>query len=390
MRLAYGRPLALWLSSTSASARAFAPYHHRTPPKPFLPRLSAFRGGAQHQSYMTSTGADNQQESLDVLRVGLCQFQVTDDKAKNHATCSSYIERAAKDGAQLIVLPEIWASPYATAAFPEYAEELPDTGARDAIATKISMSPSAQVLQNAAMQHKVWLVGGSVAEKDGDQIFNTCLIFNPQGDLVAKHRKVHLFDIDVPGGITFFESDTLSAGSSVTDFDTPWCKIGLGICYDIRFAAYAMLLQQKGCKVLIFPGAFNMTTGPAALGTTATAMLLQQKGCKVLIFPGAFNMTTGPAHWELLQRGRAVDNQCFVLTASPARTEAPETPGKYPHYTAWGHSTAVSPWGDVIATTNEQEGIVMADLDLAQADQIRTSIPISNQQRTDLYKVDEA
>jgi len=261
MRLAYGRPLALWLSSTSASARAFAPYHHRTPPKPFLPRLSAFRGGAQHQSYMTSTGADNQQESLDVLRVGLCQFQVTDDKAKNHATCSSYIERAAKDGAQLIVLPEIWASPYATAAFPEYAEELPDTGARDAIATKISMSPSAQVLQNAAIQHKVWLVGGSVAEKDGDQIFNTCLIFNPQGDLVAKHRKVHLFDIDVPGGITFFESDTLSAGSSVTDFDTPWCKIGLGICYDIRFAAYAMLLQQKGCKVLIFPGAFNMTTG---------------------------------------------------------------------------------------------------------------------------------
>ena len=291
----------------------------------------------------------------ETIKVGLCQFRVTEDPQQNHKTCATFIERAVKEGSQLIVLPEIWASPYATAAFPEYAEELPSVG--DMSDTVQSSSPSAEVLKNAARKHKVWIVGGSIAEQDQGKIYNTCLVYNPEGELVAKHRKVHLFDIDVPDGITFFESDTLSPGNSVTHFDTPWCKIGLGICYDIRFAAYSMLLRQEGCKILIFPGAFNMTTGPA--------------------------------HWELLQRARAVDNQCYVLTASPARTDPPTTAsGKYPHYTAWGHSTATSPWGTVLATTNEQEDVVIVELDLSRADQVRQSIPISNQMRTDLYTID--
>ena len=98
-------------------------------------------------------------------------------------------------------------------------------------------------------------------------------------------------------------------------------------------------------------------------------------------------MTTGPAHWELLQRARALDNQCFVLTASPARTEKPEIPTLYPHYTAWGHSTAVSPWGDILATTGEKEDVVVVDLDLSRADEIRRSIPISKQMRMDLYRI---
>ena len=99
--------------------------------------------------------------------------------------------------------------------------------------------------------------------------------------------------------------------------------------------------------------------------------------------------SAGPAHWELLQRARALDNQCFVLTASQARAE--ESSGqKYPHYTAWGHSTAVSPWGDVLATTDENEDIVMADLDLAKVDSVRQSIPIIQQARSDLYKIEKA
>jgi omega-amidase len=104
-------------------------------------------------------------------------------------------------------------------------------------------------------------------------------------------------------------------------------------------------------------------------------------------------MTTGPAHWELLQRARALDNQCFVITASPARTTAsPEessSSSKYPHYTAWGHSTVVSPWGDIVATTDEKEGLVIADLDLSKVEEIRRSIPIGNQKRPDLYKLEE-
>jgi omega-amidase len=135
----------------------------------------------------------------------------------------------------------------------------------------------------------VFLVGGSIPEKsqDGKQLYNTSLVADPKGHFVAKHRKVHLFDIHVPGKIIFKESDTLTAGTSVSTFDTPLGKFGLGVCYDIRFPEYAQLLRQRGCVALVYPGAFNTTTGPA--------------------------------HWELLQRARAVDNQLFVMACSPAR-----------------------------------------------------------------------
>ena len=258
---------------------------------------------------------------------------------------------------------EIWASPYATAAFPDYAETLPEMGATD-----VSMSSSAQLLQQMAQTHKIWIVGGSLAERDGDKVYNTCFVFDPDGVVVAKHRKVHLFDIDVPGGITFTESDTLSAGNTITSFTTPWGQVGLGICYDLRFTGYAAALRQH-------------------------------HHCRILVYPGAFNLTTGPAHWELLQRARAVDTQCYVLTASQSRLpEAPTTEDnpttstttgtrKYPYYAAWGHSSVTSPWGQVVATTNETPSVVVTDLDLDLIDQTRQAIPIGVQARTDLYQV---
>jgi omega-amidase len=296
------------------------------------------------------------------MRVALCQFPVTHDKRTNEETAKKYLAIAKEKGADLAVLPEIWNSPYATAAFPEYAEVLPDIG--DSYSEKSSAS---RLLMDAAKDLNMWIVGGSVPERVVEQsddakekIYNTCLVLNPEGTVVAKHRKVHLFDINVPGGITFFESETLSPGSTVSHFSTPFGEIGLGICYDIRFAEYAMLLRQK----------YN---------------------CVVIIYPGAFNMTTGPAHWELLQKARAIDNQCYVMMASPARSEAPPEgeKSKYPHYTAWGHSTCISPWGDIVATTDEKEGIVMADLDLARLQEVRQAIPIGDQRRSDIYTLDE-
>jgi omega-amidase len=197
------------------------------------------------------------------LRVALCQFHVTHNKEENYKTVQDYLSQAAKKGANLAVLPEIWNSPYATAAFPEYAETLPNIGDSDADA-----SPSSQILMEAAKDLQMWVVGGSIPERvvqeDGqEKIYNTCLVMNPEGIVVAKHRKVHLFDIDVPGGITFFESETLSPGETVSHFSSPFGELGVGICYDIRFPEYAMLLTQKhGCKVLFYPGAFSMTTGP--------------------------------------------------------------------------------------------------------------------------------
>jgi len=295
-------------------------------------------------------------EAAKSVRVALCQFHVTPDKEENHKTAKDYLSRAKQDGAELVVLPEIWNSPYATAAFPEYAEILPNIGDSEA------ESPSSKLLIDAAKELEMWIVGGSIPERitqDGvEKIYNTCLVLNPEGEVVAKHRKVHLFDIDVPGGITFFESETLSPGETVSHFTTPFGEIGVGICYDIRFAEYAMLLRQK-------------------------------HNCVLLIYPGAFNMTTGPAHWELLQRARAVDNQCFVMMASPARSEDKAEDSKYPHYTAWGHSTIVSPWADILATIDEKEGIVVADLDLSKVGEVRQGIPIADQKRSDIYKLDE-
>ena len=315
-----------------------------------------------------------------MLKVALCQFHVTPDKETNEETAKKYLHRAKEKGATLAVLPEIWNSPYATSAFPEYAETLPsigdgleNNGGGGGDSCSEWSSSASLLLMQLAMELGMWIVGGSVPERvsttnaegsEEEKIYNTCLVLNPDGVVVAKHRKVHLFDIDVPGGITFFESETLTAGSTVSHFSTPYGEIGVGICYDIRFAEYAMLLRQK-------------------------------HDCLVLIYPGAFNMTTGPAHWELLQQARAIDNQCFVVTASPARSEEASGDGdetkkaKYPHYTAWGHSTVVSPWGDIVATTDEKEGIVIADLDLGRLVEVRSGIPIANQRRTDMYSLDD-
>lgn len=292
-------------------------------------------------------------------RVALLQFSVTDSKEKNHETAATFIGRAAESGAQLSVLPEIWNSPYATAAFRNYAEKVPKVGEQPSS----DDSPSVSLLVHLAKKYSMYIVGGSIPEIcHDDKIYNTCVCVDPSGTIVAKHRKVHLFDIDVPGGIRFKESDTLSPGNHLTYFNAgePLGNVGVGICYDIRFPEYALLLCKK-------------------------------HNCNVLIYPGAFNLTTGPAHWELLQRGRAIDNQCFILTASPARTEPPsdDKESKYPHYTAWGHSTAVSPWGEVIATCDENENIVTADLDMKLVSQMRQGIPTLQQKREDLYNINE-
>ena len=291
-------------------------------------------------------------------RVALLQFVVTDSKELNLKKASEFIAKAAEGGAQLLVLPEIWNSPYATTAFGSYAEKVPDVGEHSSSDVE---SPSISLLIEKAKQYSIYIIGGSIPEvcEDGN-IYNTCICVDTSGTIVAKHRKVHLFDIDVPGGITFKESDTLSPGNVMTSFSAgDFGPVGVGICYDIRFPEYAMLLTQK-------------------------------YKCNLLIYPGAFNMTTGPAHWELLQRARAVDNQCFVLTASPARTDPPAEEGEYKHYTAWGHSTVINPWGEVIGTCGHDEDIVVVDLDINEVSKMREGIPTFSQKRHDMYKLSDA
>ncbi|XP_030647276.1 omega-amidase NIT2 [Chanos chanos] len=273
-------------------------------------------------------------QAMSKFRLAVVQLHVSKVKADNLSRACRLVKEAAGQGAKVVILPECFNSPYGTGFFAEYAEKIP--------------GESSQALSEAAKESGIYLVGGSIPEEDQGKLYNTCSVFGPDGHLLAKHRKIHLFDIDVPGKIRFQESETLSPGSNFTMFETPFCKVGVGICYDIRFAELAQIYAQKGCQLLVYPGAFNMTTGPA--------------------------------HWELLQRGRAVDNQVFVATASPARDESAS-------YVAWGHSSVVNPWGEVITKAGPEEAVIYADIDLQYLSDVRQQIPITVQRRTDLYTV---
>ena len=228
------------------------------------------------------------------MKLGLCQMPVTASKAENGAAMRRYVRDAAAAGCDLVALPEMWCCPYSNAAFAEYAE--PQGG----------------------------------------------------GTQQAKHRKVHLFDIDVACGQRFFESDTLSPGQQYTLVDTPFGKLGVAICFDVRFAELFRILALEGARLIVVPAAFNMTTGPA--------------------------------HWELLFRARALDNQCFVAGCAPARDE---TAG----YVSYAHSLVCDPWGRVQAQAEAAPQLLICDIDLTETDAVRAQIPVLRARRTDLYQL---
>ncbi|KAI3889334.1 hypothetical protein MKX03_004749 [Papaver bracteatum] len=273
------------------------------------------------------------------FKIALCQLSVTEDKERNIAHARKAIQEAAEKGAELVLLPEIWNSPYSNDSFPVYAEDI-DAGG--------DASPSTAMLSEVARTLKITIVGGSIPERCGDRLYNACCVYGKDGILKAKHRKIHLFDIDIPGKITFMESKTLTPGETPTIVDTDVGRIGIGICYDIRFQELATIYASRGAHLLCYPGAFNMTTGPL--------------------------------HWELLQRARAVDNQLYVATCSPARDASAG-------YTAWGHSTLVGPFGEVLATTEHDEAIVISEIDYSLLDLRRTNLPLEKQRRGDLYQL---
>ncbi|KAL4780598.1 carbon-nitrogen hydrolase [Aspergillus varians] len=277
------------------------------------------------------------------LKIALVQLASGADKAVNLAHARTKVLEAAKAGASLIVLPECFNSPYGTQFFPKYAETLlPSPPTKE-------QSPSYHALSAIAVEAKAYLVGGSIPELEttSKKYYNTSLVFSPSGALIGTHRKTHLFDIDIPGKITFKESEVLSPGNQLTIVDLPdYGKIGLAICYDIRFPEASMIAARKGAFALIYPAAFNLTTGPL--------------------------------HWQLLARARAVDNQAYVALCSPARDMSGP-------YHAYGHSLVADPSAKVLTEAEESESIVYADLDNETIQNSRKGIPISTQRRFDLY-----
>lgn len=284
------------------------------------------------------------------MKLALIQIAAQTEKEASLQLAESYIRKAAAEGADLAVLPEMFCCPYSTENFPVYAES--ENGM---CRTRMAA---------AARENRVFLVAGSMPELDSDgRVYNTSYVFDREGKQIARHRKVHLFDINVEGGQYFRESDTLSAGDQITTFEIETTEFensgkssascssplrcGLMICYDIRFPEFAMKMAQKGASLIIVPAAFNMTTGPA--------------------------------HWELLFRARALDDQVFMAGCSQARNA--EAGG----YISYGHSIVVSPWGEVLAQMDEREGMIIQEIDLSVPDRIREQLPVLKQRRTDLY-----
>lgn len=274
---------------------------------------------------------------MNKIKVAMLQSHVFAEKEENLKALRRKLEELVPEKPDLVTLPEMFDCPYQNSCFPVYAE--PEGG------------PVWQALSAMAKESGIYLSAGSVPEKDeAGHIYNTAYVFDRQGRQIARHRKMHLFDIEVEGGQSFKESDTLTAGDQVTVFDTEFGKMGLCICFDFRFPELARLMVLEGAEIIVVPAAFNMTTGPA--------------------------------HWEILFRTRAMDNQVFTLGTAPARDASSG-------YTSWGHTIAVSPWGDILGQLKEKEGCMIQILDLDRVRKVRQEIPLLKNRRTDIYLLEK-
>lgn len=257
------------------------------------------------------------------MKIAAVQMVSGPEVGPNLAAAARRVAEAAAAGARLVALPEyfplIGASDEARLA----AREAPGSG------------PIQAFLAATAARHGIWLVGGSIplAADAPDKLLNSCLVFDDRGRQVARYDKIHLFDFR-SGTERYDEAATIEAGKEVVTLDTPLGRIGLAICYDLRF-----------------PELFR------AMGEV-----------NLLVIPAAFTETTGRAHWELLLRARAVENQCYVLAAAQGGLHPA---GRMTH----GNSMIVDPWGEVLARIDKGEGVIVAELDAARIAEIRASLP---------------
>ena len=267
------------------------------------------------------------------VKLALCQIRTETDYEATMEKAACMVREASRGGAQIVVLPEMFNCPYARAYFHAFASR--------------GHEASVESMSAWARENRVLLVGGSVPEIENGKIYNSCFVFDEQGRLLARHRKVHLFDVDIPG-MRFHESHTFTPGDAITVFDTRYGRMGAAICFDVRF-----------------PELFRA---------------MAERGARVVFLPAQFNQKTGPRHWELLLRARASDNQVYVAGCAAAKYEGFS-------YECWGHSTVTDPYGMVLASCDETEQILYAELDLGQVDEARRQIPTLPALREDLYPV---
>jgi nitrilase len=279
------------------------------------------------------------------MRVAAIQMVSTPTIEQNLSAAARLISQAAEKGAELIVLPEVFATLEGLSPLAEVGEiahpAIPSLGA----------TPLQDFLASQAAKHALVIVGGTIpllSRADGSLIEDgrvraSSLVFNAQGERVARYDKVHLFDVQVSDAqAQYSESLSYEAGSELACVEVEGCQVGLSVCYDLRFGE---LYRQ-----------------------------LVTLGAQLITVPAAFTAVTGAAHWEPLLRARAIENQCYIVAAAQGgrHSETRET---------WGHSMIIDPWGVVLDCVNAGEGIAIADIDLARIDDIRLRMPIAQQRR---------
>ncbi len=258
---------------------------------------------------------------------------VEKDKKNNLVKAEKLIRHAKKEfNADIIVLPEMFNCAYNHKYFHITAEKFP--------------GETAIFLSGIALDLKTFIIGGSIPESEDGNLFNTSYTFDPKGKLIARHRKIHLFDVNIKNGISFQESKYISPGNSITVFDTGFCRIGIAICYDMRFPE---LIRKMALE-----------------------------GASLIIVPAAFNMITGPAHWHTTARARAIDNQLYFVCASPARDASSD-------YIVYGHSLMVDPWGQIFSEAGEDETIISGIVNPSEVERVRKELPLLKQRKPEIY-----
>ena len=257
------------------------------------------------------------------MRVSVCQLNARDDRAANLASARDLLARASAAGADLAILPEYvdYLGPGQSAPKPEPID-----------------GEFAAFFAEAARELGIWVHAGSFHEigPDEEHTFNTSLVFNPAGERVALYRKIHLYDVEIAGRVSYQESQSVAAGEDIVVAELNGVPTGLSICYDLRFPELYRRLAIDGARLLVVPAAFMLHTGRD--------------------------------HWEVLLRARAIENQCYVVAAGQI---GDHEPGR----TCFGRSMIIDPWGTVLAQAPDTIGIVTAELDFARLDKIRSELP---------------
>ena len=268
------------------------------------------------------------------LNVAVLQMNSKADKQENIVDALALIDRAAAMGARLVALPEVWPYLGPEDANREHAETVP--------------GPITDLLAERARRHGIYIHGGSIYEtRPGDPgMYNTAVVIDPQGEIIARYSKIHMFDVVLDGGDEYRESSTVTPGDVIEVTEIDGIPVGLAICYDLRF-----------------PELFR---------------ILALKGAQAVILPAAFTLMTGKDHWETLIRARAIENEIYMVAPAQWGTYQP---GKW----CYGRSMVVDPWGTVVATASDGVGIAQATVDLNRVATVRRQIPSLANRRPESY-----